>query len=496
MSTVDLEIPATPVPCHNYYCGDFQKTQGSRFEVVSPYTGQVIGEGQSCSAQELDQAVQFAAEAQKTWALVPMKERSQIFFKLREILLRDIKKISARISSECGKTLKEAEAEILKGVEVIEFAVSLQNSDVGGRLEVSRNVYCEYRREPIGVVAGITPFNFPAMVPMWMLPIAIILGNAFVWKPSEKTPLTPLLMAQAFKEAGLPDGILSVVHGGSELVNSILEQKNIKAVGFVGSTKVAKLIYQKGSANLKRVLALGGAKNHIIMMPDADPELAGKGIADSFTGCAGQRCMAASVLLAVEGKETDQLIQAIVNSASSLQLGKDMGAIISKDSLERLQKAIAQAEQDGAKLLLDGRGKTAGGSFAGGYWLGPTVLDNVKAGSFAAIEELFGPVLSIIRCKSLKEALAIESSSIYGNAVSVFTQNGGVAEDVSKVATSGMVGVNIGVPVPREPFSFGGIHESKFGHGDITGVHSLDFWSNVKKITTKWAPQKDSNWMS
>lgn len=496
MNTVSFQIPTQPIACKNYYCGDFQSTSGLGFEVVSPYTGQVIGKGHSCSAEDLDKAVQFASEAQKRWAQVPIKERSQIFFRLREILLRDIKQISERISLECGKTLKEAEAEILKGVEVIEFALSLQNSDVGGRLEVSRNVFCEYRREPIGVVAGITPFNFPAMVPMWMLPIAIILGNAFVWKPSEKTPLTPLLIAEAFREAGLPAGILNVVHGGSELVNNILDQKQIQAVGFVGSTKVAKLIYQKGSQNLKRVLALGGAKNHIIMMPDADPDLTGKGIADSFTGCAGQRCMAASVLLAVEGKGTEELIEGIRSSSSSLQLGKDMGAIISKDSLQRLEKAIAQAEKDGAKVILDGRGRTAGHPFEGGYWLGPTVLDHVQPASFAATEELFGPVLSIIRCKNLRQAIEIQASSVYGNAVSVFTQNGGVAEDVAKAASAGMVGVNIGVPVPREPFSFGGLHESKFGHGDITGVHSLNLWSNIKKVTTKWAPQKDSNWMS
>ncbi len=496
MNKNTIEIPNKPLPCQNYLAGEFFDGSGDSFDIYSPYNGQKIASGKSSTANDLEKIVTKANEVQKAWADKPLKERCQVMFALREVLLRDIDKISQRISLECGKTLGEARAEILKAVEVVEFASSLENLDAGGRMEVSRGVFCEYRRESLGVVAGITPFNFPAMVPMWMLPIAITLGNAFVWKPSDKTPLTPHLIVKAFQEAGLPDGILSVAQGGVETVNAILENKDIKAVGFVGSTAIAKIIYQKGSQNLKRVLALGGAKNHIILMPDANPELAGKGISDSFTGCAGQRCMAASVLCAVEGANTDSLIQGIVKSASETQLGEDMGAIISKESLEKLNAAIEKASSEGAKIVLDGRKAKADSKYDGGYWLGPTILDHVPAGSFAAQEELFGPVLSIIRCKNFKTALDIQASSQYGNAVSVFTQNGGIASDVAKMGSAGMVGVNIGVPVPREPFSFGGIHESKFGHGDITGIHSLDFWSNIKKITTKWAPQTDSNWMS
>lgn len=491
-----IQIPSENIECLNFSANQFLAGTGESFDIISPYTGKTIGQAKNSNKSDLDGIVANAKSSQPAWAATPLKERAQVFFQLRNILLRDIDKISQRISLESGKTLIEARAEILKSIEVIEFATSLQNSDTGGRLEVSRNVFCEYRRESLGVVAGITPFNFPAMVPMWMLPIAIILGNAFIWKPSDKTPLTSHLIADAFKEAGLPAGILSVVIGNSESVHHILEHKDIKAVGFVGSTPVAKIIYQKGSEHLKRVLALGGAKNHILLMPDADPELAGKGIADSFTGCAGQRCMAASVLCAIEGSTTDSLIAAIKDSASKIHLGQDMGAIISSESLKRLEAAIDRAVSEGAKIILDGRQAKTEKTFEGGHWMGPTILDHVPPGSFAAVDELFGPVLSIVRCKDFKSALKIQASSQFGNAVSVFTQNGGIADEVAKHGSAGMVGINIGVPVPREPFSFGGIHESKFGHGDITGEHSLDFWSNIKKITTKWAAQKDANWMS
>ena len=495
-----VDIPKEAVNVMNYSMGEFTPGDGAELKVMSPYTNAHIGSLKESSAKTLAAIVEKAKTPQAAWAATPLKERCQVMFRLREILLRDIDKISHRISSECGKTLPEAKAEIMKGVEVIEFASSLQNLDVGGKLEVSRGVHCEYRREALGIVAMVTPFNFPSMVPLWMLPIAITLGNALIWKPSEKTPLTSLMIADATKESGLPDGILNIVQGSKDTVNAIIENKDISAIGFVGSTAVAKYIYQAGSQNMKRVLALGGAKNHILLLPDADPELTGKGVADSFTGCAGQRCMAASVLCAVElpGTEAriEKLIEAIKTHAEATTVGDKMGAIISKDSLEKLQSAIAQAEKEGASLILDGRKAGDPGNYAGGNWLAPTILDNVKPGTHAHVTELFGPVLSIIRCKTVEEALKIQNSSEYGNAVSVFTQNGAVAEEVATKGQAGMVGVNIGVPVPREPFSFGGTFESKFGHGDITGIHSLDFWSNIKKVTTKWAPQKDSNWMS
>jgi malonate-semialdehyde dehydrogenase (acetylating)/methylmalonate-semialdehyde dehydrogenase len=315
-----------------------------------------------------------------------------------------------------------------------------------------------------------------------------------VWKPSEKTPLTSLKIANALKEAGLPDGVFTVLQGGKVAVESIIDHPAVKAIGFVGSTKIAKMVYQRGTSLGKRVLALGGAKNHIVLLPDANLELSGMGISDSFTGCAGQRCMAASVLLAVG--DVEKHIQKIIERASSLKLGETMGAIITREQVEFLKAAIDRAEKNGAKILLDGRKAKAPEGFEDGHWLGPTILDGVKPDSEASTTELFGPVISIIRCKDITEAMKIENSVDYGNACSVFTSSGVHAERVIREASTGMVGVNIGVPVPREPFSFGGINSSKFGHGDITGHHSLDFWSNIKKVTSKWEKQVDSNWMS
>ena len=323
--------------------------------------------------------------------------------------------------------------------------------------------------------------NFPAMVPLWTIPIALALGNSYVWKPSDKTPLTAFKLANALQEAGLPPGVFTVLHGGESTVNAIIDHPKVKAIGFVGSTKIARLVYQRGTHLGKRVLALGGAKNHIILLPDANVDISGIGISDSFTGCAGQRCMAASVLLAV-GNVTAH-IEKIKARAESLQLGKTMGAIITPQQVQFLHAAIDRAEKSGAKIILDGRKAKAPAGFEKGNWLGPTIIDHAKTGSEAATNELFGPILSIVHCKDLSEALDIENSIEYGNACSVFTSSGALADRVAREASTGMVGVNIGVPVPREPFSFGGINASKFGHGDITGQQSLDFWSNVKKIT-------------
>lgn len=487
-------LPHEKLTCHNYIRGTWLKGEGGSQDVVSPYNGKVIGTLTIPTAAQVDEAIRAAAAAQVFWAEKPVKERAKVLFAFRNILLRDADPIAHLKSAECGKTFEEAKAGLMKGIEVLEFAISIQNLDLGGKVEVSRGVTCEYKREPLGVVANITPFNFPGMVPMWTIPIAIALGNSYVLKPSDKTPLTSLRLAEAFKEAGLPDGVFTVLHGGEATVNAIIDHPLIKAVGFVGSTKIAKMVYQRATNLGKRALALGGAKNHIVLLPDANAELSGVGISDSFTGCAGQRCMAASVLLAVG--DVGKHIEKIVARASSLQLGPSMGAIITKAQKEFLVAAIDRAEKAGAKILLDGRKAKAPAGLDGGNWLGPTILDNVTSASEAATFELFGPILSIVHCKDLSEAMKIENASDYGNACSVFTSSGPLADRVAREASTGMVGVNVGVPVPREPFSFGGINASKFGHGDITGQHSLDLWSNVKKITTKWEQQADSNWMS
>lgn len=489
-----VNLPSQLLKAPNFVGGEFVAGSGSKIEVDSPWFGKVVGETNESTSEDIKRALTLAQSAFLKWSQTPIKERTQVMFKFREILLRDLDKIAQVVSLENGKILAEARAGVLKGVEVLEFATSLQNLDQGGKLEVSRGVSCEYRREALGVVASITPFNFPAMVPMWTIPIALTLGNSFVWKPSEKTPLTSALLAQALKEAGIPNGVFTVIQGGRTAVEGIIDHPDVKAISFVGSTKVAKLVYERGTHLGKRVLALGGAKNHIFLMPDAETDLTGRGIADSFTGCAGQRCMAASVLLPVNNPENQ--IKKIVEVASQIRLGQDMGAIITKEQLEFLKLAIGRAEKAGAKILLDGRKAKAPAGFENGYWLGPTVLDQVDPNSEAGTVELFGPVLSIVRTKSLKDALEIENKNPYGNAASVFTNTGGVAEYISAHAKAGMIGVNIGVPVPREPFSFGGTNESKFGHGDITGAHSLNFWTNIKKVTTKWQVQADSNWMS
>lgn len=492
MNPVDLT--KTNHKVSNFIGGHWTKGNGDYLEVISPYSGKACGHVSCANSADIDMAIVGAKKAQKEWGMTPIKARTQVLFNFRDILLRDLQEISEIVALENGKTVAEAKAGVLKGIEVLEYALSLQNSDLGGKLEVSRGVHCEYRRQPIGVVASITPFNFPAMVPMWSIPIAIALGNAYIWKPSEKTPLTSQFIADAFAEAELPAGILSVVQGGADVVNALIEHKDVRAVAFVGSTKVAKLVYEKTTGLGKRALCLGGAKNHIILLPDADLEVTGIGISDSFTGCAGQRCMAAAVCLAVGDVSTH--IEKIKERASSQVLGETMGAIISAEQLEFLNKSIEQALKDGAELILDGRNPTPPKGMEEGFWLGPTILDNVKPGSFPATVELFGPVLSIIRCKSVTEAIDIQKSSPYGNAASVFTSSGPMAEYVATQTECGMFGINIGVPVPREPFSFGGVKASKFGHGDITGDHSLDFWTDVKKITTKWEMQSDATWMS
>lgn len=487
--------PERPIPSLNYIGGAFRApSAGAMAPVYAPHTGKHVGEVAMSTAADVDAAVRAAQLAAPGWAATPIKERSVVLFRMRELMLGEIEALAHAAALESGKTVGEAHAEVMKGIEVLEFALSLQNLDAGDALEVSRGVTCTTRRVPLGVVAGIVPFNFPVMVPMWMFPIAIAAGNAFVLKPSERVPTASTMIAELWKRAGLPDGVFSIVNGDAAVVDALIDHPGIEAVAFVGSTPVAKRVYQRATGHGKRALALGGAKNHIILAPDADPAIAAQGIADSFTGCAGQRCMAASLLVAVG--DCEHLIEAVVARARAIVLGRDMGAIINQASLQRLQAAIADAAANGAKLRLDGRGVAPSPELAQGYWLGPTVIDGIEPKARVATEELFGPVLSIVRVPNLEAALALEKQNPYGNATSVFTQSGAVAQRVAEASTSGMIGVNIGVPVPREPFSFGGTKQSRFGHGDITGLAGLDFWTSIKKITSKWNLQSDASWMS
>ncbi len=481
-------------PVQNFINGEFISAATNRLlPVISPVNGQLLSEVPLSGAAELEKAVTAATAAFHGWSKTPIKERVQVFYRYKTLLEKHMHELAALCSEENGKTHGESVAEIEKCIELTEFATSLPQLVTGEILEVSKGVECRTEYVPLGVVASIVPFNFPAMVPNWTIPNALALGNCMIIKPSEKVPLTLGQMALLLKEAGLPDGVFNIVNGDSEIVNAICDHPGIEAVSFVGSTKVAKLVYQRGTSQLKRVLALGGAKNHLIVLPDANTDMTAQNVVASMSGCAGQRCMAAGAMLAVGNVDT--IIEKICIEARKVIPGKNLGAVISKEAKLRIEKFITEAETQGAKVLVDGRGVTVAGQEEGTY-VGPTVIDYVKPEMAVAREEIFGPVISIIRTQTVDEALAIENASPYGNAAAVFTQHGGMARYIIEKASAGMVGVNVGVPVPREPFSFGGWNESKFGVGDITGKSSITFWTRLKKSTIKWNPEAGINWMS
>jgi len=460
-------------------------------EVINPRHGRPMSTVVMSGAAEVDAAVDAARRAQPGWREWPMRERAQVMYRLKAKMEQHLEELSWLVSHENGKTREEAEQSVLKSIECAEYGCSLPNLGAGEQLDVSRGVNCRVVYEPVGVCAGVTPFNFPLMVPLWMIPQALVGGNAFVLKPSEQVPLGAMRLAEMLADSGLPDGVFNVVHGGREVVEALCDHEGISAVAFVGSTKVAKLVYARGAQTGKRMLCLGGAKNHLIVVPDADVALTAQNVVASFTGCAGQRCMAAANVVAVG--EVDHIIEAVVAEARKLVVGKDMGAITSQQAVDRIRSYIDGAEKSGADVVVDGRGAQAD---AGGYWLGPTILDRVPPESPAARDEIFGPVLSILRVRSVEEALALENGNPYGNAASVYTTSGEVARYVTERLDAGMIGVNIGVPVPREPFGFGGWNQSKFGHGNITGWDGFRFWTRPRKVTTKWAEQKDWTWMS
>ncbi len=477
----------------HYIGGTFVDGAPPYGDVHDPSTGQLIARVPMGGASEVDAAVQGARRAFATWGRTPIKERVQVFYRYRTLLEKHMKELSELIVEEHGKIYSEAEAEVSKAIELVEFACSLPQLAAGQVLEVSRGVECRIERVPLGVVAAIVPFNFPSMVPHWSIPNALVLGNCLVLKPSERVPLSARRIAELLREAGLPAGVLSLVQGGREVVEALCDHPDIVAVSFVGSTAVAKAVYRRGSAALKRVLALGGAKNHLIVLPDADLEMTSSNVLASATGCAGQRCMAASVVVAVS--KTDHIIERIAAMARKITPGKQLGPVISQAARDRIVGYIDEAEREGATVVVDGRQATVAGK-EGGFWLGPTVVVDVTPEMRIAKEEVFGPVLAVLRAETLDEALAIENASPYGNAASIYTENGGLARYATERASAGMVGINVGVPVPREPFSFGGWNESKFGVGDLTGKSSIEFWTQLKKTTTKWNRDAGTNWMS
>jgi malonate-semialdehyde dehydrogenase (acetylating)/methylmalonate-semialdehyde dehydrogenase len=461
--------------------------------VTDPSFGSEIATVPLSSARDVDDAVRTARAALSVWSAMPIKERAQVFFRYKTLMEQHAQELAALVHEENGKIMSEAMAEIEKSIEVTEFACSMPQLVAGEILEVSKGVECRIDRYPVGVVASISPFNFPNMVPNWTIPNALVLGNTMILKPSEQVPISSMKIAELLKEAGLPDGVFNVVHGSQAVVEALCDHPGIDALTFVGSTRVAKIVYQRATSHFKRALCLGGAKNHLIVLPDAHEAMAASNIAASMSGCAGQRCMAASAMVAVGN--VDNIINRLCEEARKIIPGKNLGAVISKQAKERIERYITEAERDGAKVLVDGRGAIVPGK-EHGYYVGPTVIDFVRPEMKIAQEEVFGPVLAIMRAQTIDEALNIENSSPYGNAASVFTQSGGAARYVIEHAHAGMVGINIGVPVPREPFSFGGWNESKFGACDITGKSSIEFFTKPKKTTIKWNPESRVNWMS
>lgn len=489
-----LDSPGLRYPeVRHYIGGKFVSGGSSSLDVHNPADGSVLSRVPLGDGSVVDAAVAAARAAHAGWATTPIKERVQVFYRYKTLLERHLRELSALITEEHGKLPGEADAEILKAIELTEFACSLPQLATGEVLEVSRGVECRVERHSLGVVASINPFNFPSMVPHWSIPNAIALGNCFIMKPSELVPLSAARIAELLAEAGLPAGVFNVVHGDRTVAEALCDHPGIEAITFVGSTAVAKQVYRRATSHLKRALCLGGAKNHVIVMPDADPEMAAGGVLAAMSGCTGQRCMAASVMVAVS--RTDHIVERLAAQARAMVVGKDVGPVISRQAKERIERYITEAEQGGAKVLVDGRGATVPGK-AGGWYVGPTVIDGVHPEMAIAQEEVFGPVLAIVRTANLDEAIAVENASPYGNAAAIFTESGGAARSAMERASAGMVGVNVGVPVPREPFGFGGWNDSRFGTGDITGRDSIGFWTKTKKITTKWNREAGTNWMS
>ena len=476
----------------NWISGSYENSNSiEKISVISPYFDKEIATVPDSNVADLNLAVKKSKSIFPHWSKVNIRDRAEVMFQLKSILEKNMEELAYLIALDNGKTIEDAKGSILRGKEVVEFATSLPSILNGDSSQVANGITCTMSYEPLGVVAGITPFNFPAMVPLWMIPLAITTGNCFILKPSEQTPLSALKIAEYLKEAGLPDNVFQVINGSREIVEGICDHSDIKAIAFVGSSNVAKIVYSRSTALGKRALCLGGAKNHMIVVPDADLDSTAKGLLASSMGSAGQRCMAASVAVGVAN--IDPIIQQLVKEANQFRLGIDMGTIVSKAAFDRINKYIDEAERMGADVLIDGRNVVPPKDYENGYWLGVTILDNVDPKWPCAQEEIFGPVLSIIRTETLEKAMQIENENIYGNAAAVFTTSGEIAKTISEKASAGMIGINIGVPVPREPYSFGGWNESKYGHGDITGKSGVQFWTNLKKVTARW-PETEEPW--
>ena len=457
-------------------------------EIFNPATGEVSKKVAFGTAATVDVAVKAATDAFAEWRHSSLTKRVNVLFAFRELVNTNKEKIAALITAEHGKVLSDAAGEVTRGLEVVEFACGIPHLLKGGfSEEVSTGVDVYSIRQALGPVAIISPFNFPAMVPMWFFPVAIACGNTVIVKPSEKDPSAAMFLAQLWKEAGLPDGVFNVVHGDKEVVDAILTHPGIKSVSFVGSTPIAKYVYETGTKSGKRVQALGGAKNHMVVLPDADLDLAADAAINAGFGSAGERCMAISALVVVE-PVADELVAKIKERAVKLKTGDgtkgaDMGPLVTQVHRDKVASYVDAGEKEGATIVVDGRTVNPGGN---GFWLGPTLFDHVTPKMSIYTDEIFGPVLSVIRVKSYDEALALVNSHQYGNGTAIFTNDGGAARRYQNEVEVGMVGINVPIPVPMAYYSFGGWKNSLFGDSHAHGTEGIHFFTRGKVVTSRW----------
>jgi malonate-semialdehyde dehydrogenase (acetylating) / methylmalonate-semialdehyde dehydrogenase len=477
--------------------GKWTDLRAKRFgDVYNPSTGQVIGRVAFAAAEQTGQVVDAAAAALPAWAETPVVERARLMFRFRALLEHHFEELAALVTREHGKTLAEARAEVNRGIEVVEYACGIPSLISGEILpNIAGDVDAEAVRHPVGVCVGITPYNFPFMVPLWMYPIALTCGNTFVLKPSEKVPLSSVRTAELLQEAGVPDGVFNVVHGDRECVDALLDHPKVAAISFVGSTPIAKYIYERGTAAGKRVQSAGGAKNHLIIMPDAEMDQTVKALAASAYGCAGQRCMAGSVAVTV-GKAGDPVIEGLVEHVSKFRVGPsdgnediDMGPVIRAEHRDRVASYLDIAKQDGASVALDGRRDFN----SDGFLIGPSVVDRVKPTMRVWKEEIFGPVLAVVRANDLDDALAVGDQCEYGNGAAIFTRSGYAARQFKRHFNAGMIGINVGVPAPMAWFPFTGWNRSFFGDLHIQGSESIQFYTRQKVTLTRWPKSDDSH---
>jgi malonate-semialdehyde dehydrogenase (acetylating) / methylmalonate-semialdehyde dehydrogenase len=470
--------------------GQWEESRSGRFDVVfNPSNGRKIARVLLGTAEDVDRAVVAAANALPAWAETPAVERARVLFQFHKRLVEQADELASLVTREHGKTLSESRASVQRGIEMVEFACGIPNLLMGQTLpNIARDVDCETVRHPVGVCAGITPFNFPVMVPLWMIPVALACGNTFVLKPSERVPLSAIRLGELLMESSLPEGVLNIVHGDRECVDALLAHPLVAAISFVGSTAVARHVYETGTRNGKRVQAAGGAKNYLIIMPDADLDQAAMAVQASAFGCAGERCMAGSLALPV-GSIADRLVDRLCDLIGKMRVGPtdgadevDMGPVISREHQNRVANYLEIGRAEGAEIVVDGRGAAEGA----GFLIGPSVLDRVEPTMRVAREEIFGPVLSVVRLADLDEVLTAGRACPYGNGASIFTRSGWAARLFKHRFNAGMIGINIGVPAPMAWFPFTGWNQSFFGDLHIQGVEGMQFYTRQKTTMSRW----------